>query len=143
MPLSKRGAANRKSRRGSTKRETTGRPMNNNTDASPQRDETSAIRADFPVVGIGASAGGFDALKMFFSAVSVDSGLAFVVVQHLDPEHKSMLPELLGRATPLPVVLISDGMAIERNHVFVIPSNTTLTIKDGKLHLAAVEPREH
>jgi two-component system, chemotaxis family, CheB/CheR fusion protein len=143
MRLPKRGAANRKPKRRSIKRETPGGPVNNNTDASPQRDDPSAVRAAFPVVGIGASAGGFDALKMFFSAVSVDSGLAFVVVQHLDPAHKSMLPELLGRATPLPVVPISDGMAIERNHVFVIPSDASLTIKEGKLHLAALEPREH
>lgn len=110
----------------------------NSPDEDPPRD-----RADFPIVGIGASAGGIDALKMFFSAVEPKPGLAFVVVQHLDPEHKSILPELLGRAIPLPVHVIENRMPIAADNVYVIPPNAALTIKDGALELAPPsEPRD-
>ena len=88
------------------------------------------------IVGIGASAGGIEALKAFFSAVNADCGIAFVVVQHLDPEHRSLLPELLANVSRLPVASIEDQTPVEPNHVYVIPPNATLTIKNGRLHLA-------
>jgi two-component system CheB/CheR fusion protein len=89
-----------------------------------------------PIVGIGASAGGIDALQKFFPSVALDADLAFVVVQHLDPDHKSILTELQARSSRLPVTLIENDTKVEPNHVYVIPPNATLTIKDGRLRLA-------
>ncbi|WP_395020130.1 CheR family methyltransferase [Dongia sp.] len=90
-----------------------------------------------PVVGIGASAGGIDALRTFVPAVAKDSGLAFVVVQHLDPDHTSHLSTLLGRATSIPVVEIHDDTPIEADHIYVIPPNTALSITGNRLLLTA------
>jgi two-component system, chemotaxis family, CheB/CheR fusion protein len=83
------------------------------------------------VVGIGASAGGLDAFKRFLANTPADTGMAFVLVQHLDPHHKSLLVELLGTHSPIPVVAAKDGLAVKQNCVFVIPPDATLTIKDG------------
>ncbi|MFM2005112.1 MAG: hypothetical protein RLZZ09_767, partial [Pseudomonadota bacterium] len=87
------------------------------------------------VVGIGASAGGLEALEHFLSHVPVASGLAFVVVQHLDPTHKGMLPELLQRVTPMKVRQAVNRMPIEPDAVYVIPPNKDLSLLHGKLHL--------
>jgi two-component system CheB/CheR fusion protein len=96
------------------------------------------------VVGIGASAGGLSAFKNFLRHTPVDTGMAFVLVQHLDPHHKSLLVELLGAQSPIPVVAATDGVAVKPNCVFVIPPDTTLTIKDGVLRLVTPAPvREH
>ena len=89
-----------------------------------------------PIVGIGASAGGLDALQKFFPMIAPDCGLAFVVVQHLAPEHRSTLADLLARSSRLQVTLIEQETAVQPNHVFVIPPNATLTIKAGRLHLS-------
>jgi len=89
------------------------------------------------IVGIGASAGGLEAFSQLLEALATDTGMAFVLVQHLAPSHKSLLPDLLGAKTTLPVVQAEDGMALRANHVFVIPPNAELTIANGKLHLAA------
>ncbi len=102
----------------------------------PQADVHNA----FPVVGIGASAGGLEALEQFFSHVKPECGMAFVVIQHLDPERKGMMPELLQRSTRLPVVEAGDHMPLAPNRVHVIPSNKFLSIVDGTLFL--VEPSE-
>ncbi|MDM5182043.1 chemotaxis protein CheB [Massilia sp. DJPM01] len=94
------------------------------------------------IVGIGASAGGLEALELFLSGVPAASGMAFIVVQHLDPEHKAMMVELLQRGTTLPVVEISDRLRVEPNHMYVIPPNRDLSILHGVLHLfEPVEPR--
>ncbi len=93
--------------------------------------------SDFFIVGIGASAGGLEALGEFLSGVSLDN-MAFVVVQHLSPKHASVLSTLLARTTPLSVVTITDGMRIERNRVYVIPPNADLAILRGVLHLMPV-----
>ncbi|HEY0789501.1 MAG TPA: chemotaxis protein CheB [Chthoniobacterales bacterium] len=90
----------------------------------------------FYVVGLGASAGGLDALNTFFSAMPPASGMAFVVVQHLSPDYKSQLVALLKRRTSMPVVQITDGMAVRANHVHVIPPNKCMVIFQGKLLLA-------
>ena len=82
--------------------------------------------AKFPVVGIGASAGGISALKAFIPAIPRACGVAFVVVQHLDPNHSSMLSTLLGRDGNIPVVEISKHTKIEPDHIYVIPPNATL-----------------
>lgn len=87
------------------------------------------------IVGIGASAGGQEAFEKFFAHLPGDSGLAFVVVQHLDPTHKSILVELLQRYTPLQVRQVQDGMRVEPNCVYVIPPNRTLAMLHGRLYL--------
>ena len=93
------------------------------------------------VVGIGASAGGLDALERFLRRVHRPSGLAFVLVQHLDPEHESILPEILGRDTDLPVAFAKDGEAIEPDRVHVMPPASTLLLEGGRLRLIAAEAR--
>jgi two-component system CheB/CheR fusion protein len=90
---------------------------------------------DFPIVGIGASAGGLDAFKRFLQAVPVDSGMAYVLVQHLDPTHESILPELLSRVTSIPVLEIENHIHLAPNTVYVIPENKILTSEDGILTL--------
>jgi two-component system CheB/CheR fusion protein len=101
-------------------------------------------RLPFPVVGIGASAGGLEAFSEFLKVMRPDSGLAFVLVQHLPPERESMIAEILSRHTKMPVLQIDNGMSVEPNHVYVIRPGHTLTLKDGKLHLGeTVEARGH
>lgn len=96
------------------------------------------------VVGLGASAGGLEPLRQFLAGVPPASGLAYVVIQHMDPTHKTMLAELLQRATAMPVQQAVDGQRIVPNTVYVIPPNAELTVGGGALHLAALsEPREH
>lgn len=97
------------------------------------------------VVGIGASAGGLDAFRMFFEAMPPDSGLAFVVVLHLPAHRKSMLPEILARWTTMPVQEVIDGMVIEPNRVYVPPPHAATTIQGGRLRVrlpAAGDRRE-
>ncbi len=91
----------------------------------------------FPIVGIGASAGGLDAFKRLLNAIPEDSGMAYVLVQHLDPSHESMLPEILSRETKLPVHEITDDIHLAPNHIYIIPSNKMLTSTDGVLKLTA------
>ncbi len=94
------------------------------------------------VVGVGASAGGLDALEKLLKSVPAHSGLAFVVVQHLDPTHKALLSELLQRVTPMPVSEAGQGMRVESGHVYVIPPNKGLTVAAGRLQLLApAQPR--
>ena len=96
----------------------------------------------FPVVGIGASAGGLEALEKFLRNVPIPSGMAFVVVQHLDPAHKGSLVELLQRTTSMPVIQVHDQQKVEPNNVYVIPPGKDLSIFHGELHLAEqVAPR--
>jgi diguanylate cyclase (GGDEF)-like protein/PAS domain S-box-containing protein len=92
----------------------------------------------FPVVGIGASAGGLNAFRHFFQAMPANSGIAFVIVQHLYPKHESMMTELLNKYTAMPVVQIEDNMLLESNKVFMIPPDKYLFIKNGRLQL--IEP---
>ena len=90
---------------------------------------------DFPIVGIGASAGGLEAFRQFLSAITEDSGMAYVIVQHLDPSHESMLPDILSRCTNLPVHEITDEIHLAPNNIYVIPENKILTSTDGILQL--------
>ena len=94
----------------------------------------------FPVVGLGASAGGLDAFRRFFESVPADSGLAYILIQHLDPSHESMMVELLAGRVPMPVFQATDGMTVERDHVYVIAPGRYLAIESGTLRLS--EPRE-
>jgi two-component system, chemotaxis family, CheB/CheR fusion protein len=91
---------------------------------------------NFTIVGIGASAGGLEALESFFKNMPPDSGLAFVVIQHMDPNFKNMLPELLQKTTLMAVSQIKDKLKVCPNQIYVIPPNKTLTIENGFLHLS-------
>jgi len=89
------------------------------------------------VVGVGASAGGLDAFKRFLQAVPAQTGMAYVLVPHLDPSHESLLVELLARHTPMPVSEAEEGMAVEADRVYVIPPSRYLAIGEGRLRLSA------
>jgi len=91
--------------------------------------------APFPIVGLGASAGGLDALKAFFSKVPADSGMAFIVVVHLSPKQPSLLPELLAKGSEIPVLIAADGRRIQPGHAYVIPPNKEATVFNGKIQL--------
>ncbi|MEJ2717488.1 MAG: chemotaxis protein CheB, partial [Deltaproteobacteria bacterium] len=97
--------------------------------------ENASYSPEFPIVAIGASAGGLEAFEEFFSHMPSDSGIAFVLIQHLDPSHKSMLAELVSRFTQMDVVEIEEGMKVEPNRVHVIPPNYYLAIFHGRLQL--------
>lgn len=107
--------------------------------SNKKHDGPSATAQNFPIVGIGASAGGLDAFKQFLKAVPENSGMAYVLVQHLHPSHESILPEILSRATKIPVLEITNDIHLAPNHVYVIPENKILTSIDGILKLS---PRE-
>jgi len=88
------------------------------------------------IVAIGASAGGMNALSEFFSTMPADSGLAFVVIQHLDPHHQSHMAGLLAKMTPMKAVQAEDRMAIETNCVYTIPAGKFLAVENGLLRLS-------
>ena len=90
----------------------------------------------FPVVGIGASAGGLDAFKKMLKAIPNNSGMAYVLVQHLDPTHESLLPDLLQKVTTIPVLEITDDIKVQPDHIYIIPSNKMLLANDGVLQLS-------
>ncbi len=107
-------------------------------------ESTDRKHASPPVVGIGASAGGIEALSRFFDSMPTDSGLAFVVVLHLDPRHHSELASLLGRRAAMPVVDIVDGVRIEPNKVYVIVPDRSVRVDGDRLRLfKPTEPRGH
>lgn len=95
----------------------------------------------FPVVGIGASAGGLDAIKAFLRALPAKSGMAYVFIQHLNPQHQSILPEILQRFSPFPVQQITDNVQLEKDHLYVIPENKMVTASDGVLKLTPLDKK--
>ncbi len=112
--------------------------------ATPKRDpaagKTPAGAPKAPhIVGLGASAGGLEALQQFFKHMPPDSGMAFVVIQHLSPDYKSMMVELLSKTTAMPVHRVVDGMPVESNQVYLIPPKTQLTLRHRKLLLGDVD----
>jgi two-component system CheB/CheR fusion protein len=107
---------------------------------SPKRADAGVkFRLPFPVVGIGASAGGLEACTALLKALPANSGMAFVVVQHLDPHHQSLLRELLSRVTKMAVTQVEDGIALEPHHVYVIPPDHDVTLRRGALRLLSRE----
>lgn len=126
-------------------------PNKKNTKASTPRADEASLSSEqdqpvnlFPVVGIGASAGGLAAFEAFFSGMPTDAdpGMAFVLVQHLAPDHKSILSELIRRYTRMQVFEIEDGMAVQINCVYIIPPNHDLAFLNGTLQLLEpLEPR--
>lgn len=97
--------------------------------------ESNANSTPFPIVGVGASAGGLEALELLLRNVPDNSGMAFVVIQHLDPTQKGMLPELLQRITKMEVFQVEDRMKVQPNCVYVIPPNKSMSILKGTLYL--------
>lgn len=90
---------------------------------------------EFPVVGIGASAGGLEALELFFLNMPSNSGMAFVIIQHLDPTHIGIMPELMQRFTSMKVSQVTDQLRVKPNCVYVIPPNKSMSILNGSLYL--------
>ncbi|HRA88258.1 MAG TPA: chemotaxis protein CheB [Planctomycetaceae bacterium] len=105
------------------------------TEQSAEPDDT-ATQVQIPIVGVGMSAGGLEACKKFLTAMPVDSGVAIVLVPHLDPTHESLMATLLARQTKIPVREVEDGMKVRPNNVYVIPPNKCLSIRNGVLHLS-------
>lgn len=104
--------------------------------AAQEQLDAPAGRAAFPIVGVGASAGGIEALRALLSNLPPDTGMAFVIVQHLDPSHESMLPDILGRSTAMPVKEATDDLMVEPHHVYVIPPGKLLIIESATLRLS-------
>jgi two-component system, chemotaxis family, CheB/CheR fusion protein len=100
------------------------------------RKTKSSLHNSFPIVGIGASAGGLEASQELLANLSVTSGMAFVLIQHLDPKHDSHFAQILARNTKMPVLEAVDGTVPEPNHVYIIPAPSMMVISEGKLRLA-------
>jgi two-component system CheB/CheR fusion protein len=110
--------------------------------SDPERTTPTAPAAtgpSFPIIGIGASAGGLEAFELFFKTMPAGSGMAFVLVSHLDPGHASMLSEILQRITTMPVHEAEDQMQIQPNHVYIIPPAKDMAIFHSALHLSVPE----
>ncbi|MDK2979125.1 MAG: two-component system, chemotaxis family, CheB/CheR fusion protein, partial [Bacteroidales bacterium] len=102
---------------------------------TPKENKPGTVTSHFPIVCIGASAGGLEALEQYLVNVPANSGMAYIVIQHLDPTHKGMLPELLQRITKMKVMQVKDRMPVKQNIVYVIPPNKTMSILKGVLYL--------
>ena len=98
--------------------------------------DAPARKSLFPIVAVGASAGGLEAYKEFFHALASDTGMAFVLIQHLDPSHESMLTEIIAKVTTMPVEEVRSGTSICPNHVYVIPPNSLMALADGVFQLS-------
>jgi two-component system CheB/CheR fusion protein len=109
------------------------------TNSAHHRDRELPL-SDFPIVGLGASAGGLDAFRKLLEVLPPKGGMAYVLIQHLDPKHESMMVDLLAGHTPMTVLQAVDGMPIQRDHVYVMPPRTYLSLRDGCLQLSL--PRE-
>lgn len=97
----------------------------------------------FPVVGIGASAGGLSAFTQLLKTLPIDTGMAFILVQHLDPKHVSLLPDLLQRSTSMPVIEVRNPMQVESNHIYIMPPNHSLALMHRVLHLMPRPEKRH
>lgn len=106
------------------------------------RAQSSSSRPDYPVVGIGASAGGLEALEEFFRHAPTDSGIAFVVIMHQRPGHRSLLPELLGKCTDMHVIMAGEGTRVEPNQVYIGPPGEYVAILHGTLSLMGAAATE-
>ena len=105
------------------------------------QEDQEAGAPKFRVVGIGASAGGLESLERFFSAMPPDSGMAFIVIQHLSPDFKTLMAELLARHSEMMISLAVDGELVEPNHVYLLPPGKELELRAGRLVLSLKEPR--
>src|SRR5450432_3086729 len=113
-------------------------PVKKEKPVATRRERTHPMPSEpsiVPIVGIGASAGGLEAFREVLRFLPDDTGMAYVLVQHLDPKHESLLPELLARVTPMDVHEAQQDMVVEANHVYVIAPNTDMTLSQGALSL--------
>jgi len=97
----------------------------------------------FPIVGIGASAGGLEAFKELLTSLPEKTGMAYVLVPHLDPDHQSVLREILSRFTKIPIAEAMDGMPVERDRIYVIPPRKTMGIASREFVLVEREPTQN
>jgi two-component system, chemotaxis family, CheB/CheR fusion protein len=114
-------------------------PQSNPEESAPGERSVGAAAAlphPVPIVGVGASAGGLNAFKQLLQHLSIDTGMAFVLIQHLAPEHKSLLTELLAQTTQMPVCEVTDGIEVAPNRVYIIPPNTTMKLVGRGLQLS-------
>ncbi|MBA4141658.1 MAG: chemotaxis protein CheB [Nitrosospira sp.] len=109
-------------------------------DAQPTRDLGAGQQVPFPIVGVGASAGGVEALQKFFDSLPANRGIAYIVVVHLAPDHPSHLAEILSKCTSMAVLQVGSDVAVEPDKIYVIPPNHYLTFSDGRIHL---QPMSH
>ncbi|SDT55104.1 CheR family methyltransferase [Pseudomonas prosekii] len=110
------------------------------TDVAPPK-QRALHPLDFGVVGIGASAGGLQAIKLFFENMPQDNGMAFVIILHLSPDHESIADKIIQESTKMPVLQVTESVAIERNHVYVISPAHRLAMDDGRLEVSPADPR--
>ena len=103
--------------------------------------DVNAVRKSFPVVGIGASAGGLEAISKLLDALPGDSGMAFILIQHLDPTHASMMVDLLSTHTSMTVLQAVNGMPLECDCFYVIPPGVNMSIHDDRIHLSDLHER--
>jgi len=132
MPKTKKGSASKTVAKKATKKRSKKQSVIAKESALT---EPASTEGSFPIVGIGASAGGLEAFETFFKAMPAESGIAFILVTHLDPSHTSILPELLQKSTSMKVHQVKDGMQVRPNEIYVIPPNKDLSILGGKLQL--------
>jgi two-component system CheB/CheR fusion protein len=117
--------------------------MINNKDHNVEHEDVHKTPiAEFPIVGIGASAGGLEALQEFFEALPSNTNAAFVVIQHLSPDFKSYLEEIIGKKTDIPVTSVYDNIKIESNHIYIIPPKMNMKIVNGNLRLNEIIERK-
>ena len=112
--------------------------MTNDLSLAPDSLEDSNRKDDattFSIIGVGASAGGLEAFTQLLKALPADTGMAFVLVQHLAPKHVSALADILGRATKIPVTEVRDETRVEANHIYVIPPDRNMILVGGRLQL--------
>jgi two-component system CheB/CheR fusion protein len=109
---------------------------------APKRKALSPSTLDFPVVGIGASAGGLQAIKLFFEHMPHDNGMAFVIILHLSPDHQSIADKIIQESTRMPVLQVTETVPIEKNHVYVVSPARRLTMNDGVLEVSSNDPSE-
>ena len=128
-----------KNRKNVSEADATDKEVSKSKGAKPAATSKKQSLAPFPIVGIGASAGGLDAFTEFLKHLPLDTGMGFVLVQHLDPQHASALPQLLARATSMRVSEVTNNLRVEPNHIYVIPPNANLSIVRGALKL---QPRQ-
>jgi two-component system CheB/CheR fusion protein len=112
------------------------RRSNKTSQSDPPEKQENNQNSLFPIVGMGASAGGLEAFTELLRHLPTDTGMAFVLIQHLSPHQKSLLTEILSRTTSMPVVEAQDELVVEPNHVYVIPPNAMMTITEGRLKLS-------
>jgi two-component system CheB/CheR fusion protein len=99
------------------------------TDKKSKKDKT------FPIIGLGGSAGSFSSFEKFFTNMPADSGMAFVIIMHLHPDHKGQLTDLIKRFTAMPVIEATDGLQVQQDHIYIIPPNKDMGIHNRKLLL--------